>query len=125
MGSPRAPDGVATRYPKSAFSTILLGGMAASTLGTKARGQMDLHMNEVTKSNWRAGVRTGLLLASLTGILVVVGGLIGGPSTALLFLGIGLVMNLFSYFFSDKIALRMSHAKPLPEDENPRLHQMV
>jgi len=99
--------------------------MAAATLGTKARGQLDLHMNEVTKSNWRAGVRTGLLLATLTGILVVVGGLIGGPSTALLFLGIGLVLNLFSYFFSDKIALRMSHAKPLPEEENPRLHQMV
>ena len=82
-------------------------------------------MNQVTQSNWKAGIRTTLLLATLTGMLVVLGALIGGPSTAALFLGIGLLINLVSYWFSDKIALKMSHAQPLSEDEEPRLHQIV
>jgi heat shock protein HtpX len=82
-------------------------------------------MNQVTQSNWKAGIRTTILLATLTGILVVLGGLIGGPSTAALFLGIGLLINLGSYWFSDKIALKMSRAEPLAEDQDPRLHQIV
>jgi heat shock protein HtpX len=82
-------------------------------------------MNQATQSTWKAGVRTTVLLATLTGLLVALGALIGGPGTALLFLGIGLVINLGSYWFSDKIALKMSRAKPLSEEEAPRLHQIV
>jgi heat shock protein HtpX len=82
-------------------------------------------MNQATQSTWRAGVRTTILLASLTGLLVLIGALIGGPSTALVFLVIALVINLASYWFSDKIALKMSRAQPLSEDEAPRLHQIV
>jgi heat shock protein HtpX len=82
-------------------------------------------MNQVTQTNWKAGIRTTLLLATLTGMLVVLGAFIGGPSTAALFLGIGLLINLGSYWFSDKIALKMSRAQPLSEDEEPRLHQIV
>jgi heat shock protein HtpX len=82
-------------------------------------------MNRVTQTNWKAGLRTTILLATLTGLLVGLGALIGGPGTALLFLGIGLVINLGSYWFSDKIALKMSRAQPLSEDEEPRLHQIV
>jgi heat shock protein HtpX len=99
--------------------------MAAPTLDTNVRELMDVRMNEVTKSNWQAGFRTTVLLATLTGILVGIGALIGGPSTALVFLIIAFALNFVSYFFSDKIALRMSRAKPLPEEANPRLHQMV
>jgi len=82
-------------------------------------------MNEATRSTWNAGIRTTLLLATLTGLLVLIGQLIGGPQMALTFLFIAFALNFFSYFFSDKIALRMSRAKPIPEDENPRLHQIV
>lgn len=82
-------------------------------------------MSGVRKTNWRAGVRTTALLAGLTGLLVFIGQLIGGPQTALLFLGIGLVLNMGTYWFSDRIALRMSRAKPLDDQEAPRLHQMV
>ena len=82
-------------------------------------------MNQVTQTNWKAGIRTTILLATLTGMLVVLGGLVGGPSTAALFLGIGLLINLGSYWFSDKIALKMSRAEPLAEDQDPRLHQIV
>jgi heat shock protein HtpX len=51
--------------------------------------------------------------------------LIGGPKTAGLFLVFALLMNFFSYFFSDKLALAMSRAKPIEESENPRLYQIV
>jgi heat shock protein HtpX len=82
-------------------------------------------MTNVTQSNWKAGIRTTILLATLTGLLVLLGQLIGGPSTALMFLAIGAVINLGAYWFSDKVALTMSRAKPLGEEEAPRLHQIV
>ena len=46
-------------------------------------------MNKATQANWKAGLRTTILLATLTGLLVGLGYLIGGPSTALMFLFIG------------------------------------
>jgi heat shock protein HtpX len=82
-------------------------------------------MTNATQSNWKAGFRTTVLLATLTGILVLLGQLIGGPSTALMFLAIGAVINMGAFWFSDKVALRMSRAQPLGEEEAPRLHQIV
>jgi heat shock protein HtpX len=82
-------------------------------------------MNQVTQSNWKAGFRTTILLATLTGLLVAIGALVGGPSTAATFLVIGLVLNLVMFWFSDKIALKMSRAQPLAEEDAPRLHQIV
>jgi heat shock protein HtpX len=55
----------------------------------------------------------------------VIGFLIGGSSTALLFLFIAALMNMGSYFFSDKLALKMSGAQPISESEAPRLYQIV
>jgi heat shock protein HtpX len=82
-------------------------------------------MTTTKQSTFGATIRTTILLASLTGLLVLIGALIGGPSTAALFLGIGLLLNLGSYFFSDKLALKMSGAKPLSESEAPRIDQIV
>jgi heat shock protein HtpX len=82
-------------------------------------------MTQTTTSNWKAGFRTTVLLATLTGLLVLLGQLLGGPSMALVFLGIGAVMNLGALWFSDRIALKMSRAQPLSEEEAPRLHQIV
>jgi len=82
-------------------------------------------MNQVTQSNWKAGIRTTILLATLTGVLVALGAIICGPSTAATFLVIGLAINLVMFWFSDKIALKMSRAQPLSEEEAPRLHQIV
>jgi heat shock protein HtpX len=81
--------------------------------------------SQVTESNWKAGIRTTILLATLTGLLVAIGALVGGPSTAATFLVIGLVINFVMFWFSDKIALKMSRAQPLSEEEAPRLHQIV
>ena len=82
-------------------------------------------MTTTSRSNFQAGMRTLLLLATLTGVLVGIGFLIGGSQTALLFLGIAAAINFISYFFSDKIALKMSGAKPISEQEAPGLYQMV
>ena len=82
-------------------------------------------MKTTRSSNLAATVRTTALLGGLTGLLVVIGALIGGPDTALLFLGIALVMNLGVDWFSDKIALKSAGAKPLSESEAPRIYEMV
>ena len=80
-------------------------------------------MSTTKQSTFGATIRTTILLASLSGLLVVIGALIGGPSTAALFLGFALLINLGSYFFSDKMALAMSRAKPIPKSEAPKLYQ--
>jgi heat shock protein HtpX len=82
-------------------------------------------MTTTRQSTFGATLRTTILLASLSGLLVVIGALIGGPSTAGLFLGIALLINFFSYFFSDKMALAMARAQPIEESEAPRLYQIV
>jgi heat shock protein HtpX len=82
-------------------------------------------MTTTSRSNFQAGFRTLLLLATLTGLLVGIGFLIGGQETAFLFLILAGIINFVSYFFSDKIALKMSGAKPISEQEAPGLYQMV
>ncbi len=84
-----------------------------------------LTMTTTRKSNFAAGLRTTLLMATLAGLLVGIGAVIGGPDMAALFLGIALVINLGSWFFSDKIAIKMSGAKPVTEEQAPGLYQMV
>jgi heat shock protein HtpX len=82
-------------------------------------------MTTTKQSTWGATLRTTILFATLGGLLVVIGFAIGGPSTALIFLFIALAINLLSYFFSDKMALKMSGAQPIEESEAPRLYQIV
>ena len=70
-------------------------------------------------------VKTTILLATLTGLLVAIGGLIGGTGGmifALIFAG---VMNFTAYWFSDKMALRMAGARQIQESDDPRLFAMV
>jgi heat shock protein HtpX len=82
-------------------------------------------MSTTKHSTFSATLRTTILMASLAGLLVVIGALIGGPQTAGLFLVIALLINLGSYFWSDKLALRMSRAQPIEESDNPRLFEIV
>ena len=53
-------------------------------------------MTTTKQSNWGAALRTTILLATLSGLLVVIGFAIGGIGTATLFLGIAMLMNLLS-----------------------------
>jgi heat shock protein HtpX len=82
-------------------------------------------MTTTGRSNWQATLKTVVLLATLGGILVGAGYLIGGPSTALIFLFIAVAINMGSWFFSDRIAIAAARAKPISEEEDPRLYQMV
>jgi len=61
----------------------------------------------------------------MTGLLLVIGEHYGGQQGMIFALMLAAVMNLGSYFFSDKIALAMSGAKPIAREENPRLYQIV
>lgn len=65
------------------------------------------------------------LFAALTGLLVLIGGFVGGAAGATLFLGISFLINFGTYWFSDKLALRMAGAKEVTEAEQPELHAMV
>ena len=82
-------------------------------------------MTTTGRSNWQATLKTVVLLSALGGLLVGAGYLIGGPSTALVFLFIAVAINMGSWFFSDRLALRMARAQPISEQEDPRLYQMV
>src|SRR6476659_2814229 len=82
-------------------------------------------MTTTKQSTWGATLRTTILMATLGGLLIALGAVIGGPSTALTFLFVALAINFFSYFFSDKMALAMARAKPIDESEAPRLYQIV
>jgi heat shock protein HtpX len=70
-------------------------------------------------------LKTTILLAGLTGLFLAIGQLWGGRQGLILALILAAVMNLGSYFFSDKIALAASGAKPIARDENPRIYQIV
>jgi heat shock protein HtpX len=70
-------------------------------------------------------IKTILLLGVLSAILIFVGRLVAGESGMFMALIFALVMNGVSYFYSDKIALKMSGAKPLARNQNPQLYAMV
>ena len=69
--------------------------------------------------------KTGLLLAVLTAMLVLAGGAIGGQRGMVMAFFFALVMNFFSYWFSDKIVLAMYRAQPITEAQAPGLYNMV
>ena len=70
-------------------------------------------------------LKTTVLLAGLTALMLFVGERLGGPR-GLVFAGFFVVvMNFASYWFSDRIALAMHGAQPLEYAEAPWLHQMV
>ncbi len=70
-------------------------------------------------------LKTVLLLALLSGIIIVLGGMLGGQSGVIFAFGLALLMNLGSYWYSDKIVLSMYHARELAPEEAPQLHQIV
>jgi heat shock protein HtpX len=70
-------------------------------------------------------LRTGVLLILLSVLLVVAGGAIGGQSGLKIALGLAVVMNGISYFFSDKIALASSGAQRVSREQVPRLYEVM
>src|SRR5487761_334052 len=70
-------------------------------------------------------IKTTLLLTGLTLLLILGGKAIAGPRGMTIGLIIAVVMNGVSYFFSDKIALRSSHAQPVTREQAPRLYAVM
>lgn len=69
--------------------------------------------------------KTALLLAVLTALLVLIGGALGGQQGMLVAFVLALAMNLFSYWFSDKLVLAMYRAQPIEESRAPALYRIV
>ena len=69
--------------------------------------------------------KTALLLAALTGFVLVAGYLLGGESGLVIALVAALGMNLFAYWNSDKMVLRMSNAQEVGPDDAPELYGIV
>ena len=78
-------------------------------------------------ASYKAGnnFKTFVLVAALTGLLVAIGYLIGGASGLIVFALIAVVFNFVMFWFSGKIALKMSKAVPVSEQEAPELHRMI
>lgn len=70
-------------------------------------------------------LKAWLLMGALSILLVLLGSAIGGQSGAMLFFIIAMAMNFFSYFYSDKIAIKMTRSYPVSEAEAPELYAMV
>lgn len=70
-------------------------------------------------------LKTTVLLATLTGLLVAIGYFLGGASGMVLFFGLAVVMNISAYWFSGDIALRMAGAREVSESDAPQLYQII
>ncbi len=70
-------------------------------------------------------IKTAILLGALTALLIVIGYLISGFGGAVLFFILSLLINIGSYWFSDKIALSMAHAKPIEESQAPQIYEDI
>jgi heat shock protein HtpX len=70
-------------------------------------------------------LKTGILLVLLAAILLFIGGALGGRGGLMIALVLALVMNVVSYWFSDKIVLRLYGAQEVSEAEAPQLYGMI
>ena len=78
----------------------------------------------ITATRFATQIRTWLLIAALTGLLIVIGGAIGGAALYL-FVALAVLMNVAGYWFSDKLALAASRARPIRPGELPELETAV
>jgi heat shock protein HtpX len=78
----------------------------------------------ITQARFTTQLRTWVLIAGLTALLIGIGALIGG-AFLYLFVIFAVLMNVVGYWFSDKIALGASRAKPVSEQEAPQLYRIL
>jgi heat shock protein HtpX len=74
---------------------------------------------------WFGQFKTAILLASMSGLLMLLGAVFGGMSGLIVFFVISLIMNAFSYFYSEKMVLAMYRAKPLDKDQYGWIYEIV
>jgi len=69
--------------------------------------------------------KTTILLASLTGLLVLIGNYFGGTGGMIIAFLFAVIINFGSYWYSDKIVLKMYRAREVTPAESPNLHRIV
>jgi heat shock protein HtpX len=70
-------------------------------------------------------MKTALLMAAITALFMAIGSLLGGQQGMLLALLLALGMNFFSYWFSDKLVLKMYNAQQVDESSAPQFYRMI
>jgi heat shock protein HtpX len=78
----------------------------------------------ITQARFTSQLRTWVLIAGLTALLIGIGALLGG-GFLYIFVIFALAMNVVGYWFSDRIALAASRAKPVSEQEAPQLYKIL
>jgi heat shock protein HtpX len=78
----------------------------------------------ITQARFTSQLRTWILVAALTALLIGIGALIGGKFLYI-FVVFAVLMNVAGYWFSDKIALTASRAKPVSEQDAPQLYKIL
>ena len=69
--------------------------------------------------------KTAVLMAAITALFMAIGSMIGGRAGMMMALVVALGMNFFSYWFSDKMVLRMYNAREVDETSAPQFYRMV
>jgi len=79
----------------------------------------------ITRTKFATQSRTWIIIAGLAALFIGLGGLFGGSNGIILFAGIAALFNLVMYWFSAKLALKASKARPLDRSEAPELFRDV
>lgn len=70
-------------------------------------------------------MKTAILMAAITALFMAIGSLLGGQTGMLVALAVALGMNFFSYWFSDKLVLKMYNAREVDATSAPQFYRMV
>jgi heat shock protein HtpX len=70
-------------------------------------------------------LKTAVLMAAITALFMAIGAMIGGRAGMMIALVVAVGMNFFSYWFSDKMVLRMYNAQEVDETSSPQFYRMV
>jgi heat shock protein HtpX len=76
----------------------------------------------ITRTKFLTQARTWVIISALTALFVGLGYVFGGSSGLILFAGIAIVFNFVMFWFSDRLALKTSRARPLEQSEAPELY---
>ena len=70
-------------------------------------------------------VKTAILMAAITALLIVIGGMLGGSQGVALAFLFALAMNFFSYWYSDTLVLKMTNAQQVDENSAPQFYSLI
>lgn len=70
-------------------------------------------------------LKTAILMAAITALFMAIGSLLGGQTGMMVALAVALGMNFFSYWFSDKLVLKMYNAREVDATSAPQFYRMV